>query len=71
MRNELKVQSTALKYYILKINYNPILSVLRNVVFSKLFVKFIGFGRVKTERIDFLEWTQFLIIYIAAKLTCI
>ena len=34
------------------------MSVLRKVVFSKLFVEFVGFGRVKTERIDFLEWTQ-------------
>ena len=42
-------------YYICKIES---LSVFRKVVFSKLFVKFVGFGRVKTERIDFLEWTQ-------------
>ena len=34
------------------------MSVLRKVVFSKLFVEFVefvGFGRVKTERIDFLK----------------
>ena len=23
-----------------------------------MFVKFVGFGSVQTERIDFLEWTQ-------------
>jgi len=34
------------------------MSVPRKVVFSKLFVEFVGFRRVKIERIDFLEWTQ-------------
>jgi len=34
------------------------MSVLHKLVFSKLFVEFVGYGRVLTDIIDFLEWTH-------------